>query len=189
MVRERSNVMEKIPIPIPDYYQVYGLESGYPEISTTELLMNKFEAHEGGEREFVQRYKEIAEKSKNSLIKFLLKLIISDEEKHHAITHTMVSTLKDDLTWTRSESAFHDLADLGKEKDELLDLTGDFIQVEKKGIKEYKKLIKESRGYYRGLFVLLLQSMIRDSEKHVEILRVSPAEVKRSIENGFSRDI
>ena len=49
-------------------------------------------------------------------------------------------------------------------------LTEDFIQVEKKGIAEYKRLTKASKGYYQGLFALLLRSMIYDSEKHVEIL-------------------
>ena len=175
--------MEKIPIPIPDYYQIYGLESGYPgspELSAVELLMNKFEAHEGGEREFVQRYKEIAEKSKNPLIKFLLKMIISDEEKHHAITHAMVSTLKGNLTWTRPESAIHGLADLGEEKEELMGLTESFVHLEKEGVKEYKRLIKVSKGYYRGLFVLLIQSMIRDSEKHVEILEFLHQQLKEA---------
>jgi rubrerythrin len=141
-----------------------------PEISEVERLMNEFEAHENGEREFVQAYREIAEKTKNPLIRFLLRLIISDEEKHHAVTHAMASTLKGDLTWTKPEAAIRGLADLRQEQGELLKLTEDFIELEKKGMKEYKKLIKASEGYYGGLFVLLLKSMIHDSEKHVEIL-------------------
>jgi len=141
-----------------------------PEISEVERLMNEFEAHESQEGKFVQRYKDIAEKTKNPLIRFLLRLIVSDEEKHHAVTHAMASTLKGDLTWTKPEDAIRGLVDLPAEKGELLKLTEDFIQVEKEGIKEYKKLIKASEGYYGGLFVLLLKSMIHDSEKHVEIL-------------------
>jgi hypothetical protein len=30
--------------------------------------------------------------------------------------------------------------------------------------------VKESRGYYHGVFKILLDSMIRDSEKHIELL-------------------
>ncbi len=165
--------MEKIPVTA-EYYMIYGpelVEPGFQEVSEVERLMNEFEAHEGQEAKFVQRYKEIAEKTKNPLIKSLLQLIISDEEKHRAITHSMVATLKGDLTWTKQEGALRGLYDhLREEKDELLGLTEQFIQVEKKGIKEYKELIKESKGYYRDLFVLLFQSMIRDSEKHVDIL-------------------
>ncbi len=158
---------------IGEFYTMYGPELGQPasqEISEVERLMNEFEAHEGEEEKFLQRYREIAERTKNPLIKTLLQLIVSDEEKHRAITHAVVSTLKGDLTWTKQEDALRGLYDLRQEKEDLLGLTEDFIQVEKDGIKKYKELIKASKGYYRGLFVLLLQSMIRDSEKHVEIL-------------------
>ena len=114
------------------------------------------------------------------LIKFLLRLIISDEEKHHAVTRAMVATLKGDLTWTKPEDALPGLYGMGEGKDELLELTEQFIQVEKEGIKEYKKLIKASKGYYRGLFVLLFQSMIHDSEKHVEILEFLHQRLKKA---------
>lgn len=156
-----------------DYYTLYGVqlnEPESPEISEVERLMNEFEAHESQEGEFVKRYKEIAEKTENPVVRFLLRLIVSDEEKHHAATCAIVATLKGDLTWTKPEGALHGLYDLGEEKEELLSLTEDFIQLEKQGIRDYKELIKASKGYYRGLFVVLLQSMIRDSEKHVEIL-------------------
>ena len=49
-------------------------------------------------------------------------------------------------------------------------VTEEFIRLEKEGIKDYKTLLKESSGYYHGLFKVLLDSMIRDSEKHVELL-------------------
>ncbi len=39
-----------------------------------------------------------------------------------------------------------------------------------KTVKEYKALIKQSRGYYKGLLVLLLKTIILDSEKHIMIL-------------------
>jgi len=151
----------------------YGPEmagQGSTEISEVERLTNEFQAHESQEGRFIGRYKEIAEKSNNPLVKFLLQLIVSDEEKHHAVTHAIVSTLKGSLTWTRPEDAVTGLYNLGEGKEELLRLTKDFIKLEKEGITEYKKLIKNSKHYYQGLFVLLLDAMIYDSEKHVEIL-------------------
>ncbi|MEE8112965.1 MAG: ferritin family protein [Nitrososphaerales archaeon] len=164
--------MEKIP-EFTEFHTMYRPELGglkSPELSEEETIMNEFEAHEGQEEKFTRRYREIADKSKNPFVKFLLQLIISDEEKHHAVTHAMVSTLKGGLTWTNPADAIHGLADLGGEKDELLKITEDFIKLEKEGIKEYRKLIKKSKGYHLGIFVLLLRSMVRDSEKHVEIL-------------------
>ena len=158
---------------MPEMYAMFGKEAGEresPGISEVERLANEFEAHEMQEGKFLRQYKDLAGKTKNRMIKFLLQLIISDEEKHHAITHAMASTLKGDLNWTNPDDAIRGLYDLGEDKKKLLKLTDDFIRVEKEGLSEYQKLIKESRGYYRDLFVLLFQSMVRDSEKHVEIL-------------------
>ncbi len=161
-------------IPIADY--LFGSQ----EVSNVERLMNEFEAHESQEAEFVQRYKEIAEKTQDPVVKSLLQLIIVDEEKHRAITHSMAATLKGDLTWTKQEGALRGLYDLGEGKGELLKITEDFIRVEKEGIKEYKDLTKASAHYYRNLFVLLIQVMIRDSEKHVEILEFLRQKLKES---------
>lgn len=158
---------------VPEFYTLYNPELTGPEPQATsevERLLNEFAAHESHESEFTKRYREIAEKSQNSLVKFLLQLIVSDEEKHNAVTHSMVSTLKGGLTWSRPADAISGFYDLGAENDELLKITRDFIRLEKDGIRDYKRLIKASKGYYHGLFVLLIQGMIRDSEKHVEIL-------------------
>lgn len=145
-------------------------EAEATEISEVERLVNEFEAHEYQEGKFLKRYKEVAAKSDNRLVKLLLQMIVSDEERHHAITRAMAATLKGDLAWTNPDDAIRGLYDLKEEKEKLLDVTEDFIAIEKEGINEYKALIHESKGYYRDLFGLLFHSMIRDSEKHIEIL-------------------
>ena len=158
--------------PIPEVYAMMAGAASEPtqEISQVERLVNEFEAHESQEGKFLKQYKELAAKTDNRLVKFLLQMIVSDEEKHHAITRAMAATLKGDIEWTNRDGAIRGLYDLKTDKENLLDLTGDFIAIEKEGINEYKALIHESKGYYRDLFVLLFRSMIRDSEKHVEIL-------------------
>lgn len=168
--------MEKILItnyPIPEYLMIYSpewSEAELPASSEIERLADEFESHEAKEREMVSRYKEMAKESKNPFVEFLLGLIIADEEKHHQVTRAMLSTLEGDLLWTRPKEAIHGITDLQDGHRELLTLTEDFIEIEKEGIESYRKLIKESRGYYRGLFGMLFETMIRDSEKHVKIL-------------------
>ena len=140
------------------------------KISAVERLANQFTNHESQEARFTKRYKEVVKKSKDPLVTFLLQLIITDEEKHHAFIHAMNSTLTGDLRWTRQQDALMGFNELGAEKDALLSLTEEFLELEKKGIKEYKELIKASKEYHHGVFALLLSSMIHDSEKHAEIL-------------------
>ena len=167
---------------IPDLEAMaFGIgEPGPQEISAVERLLNEFEAHEAEEGAFLKRYKEIAEKSKNSGVKFLLQLIMADEEKHNVVTHAMVSTLKGGLTWHRQKDALGLISDLGAEKNELVDLTERFLDLEKKGIKDYKKLVKASKGYYQGIFTLLLETMILDSQKHIEILKFLRQRLKKA---------
>jgi hypothetical protein len=148
--------------------QAVGTE--LPAVSEVERLSREFEAHESEESGFLAQYREAAAKTRNGIVKFLLQMIVSDEEKHHAATHAMASTLKGDLNWSYPDSAFRSLYDLVEEKDTLLRIAEDFIRVEKEGIKKYRELIRSSRGYYRDLFVVLFESMIYDSEKHINVL-------------------
>ena len=106
----------------------------------------------------------------NAVTRFLMQLIISDEEKHRAVIHAMVSTLRGSLTWSKPAGSLEGVGDLATINGKLRDVTEEFIRLEKDGIKDYRALIKESSGYYHGLFKILLDAMIRDSEKHVELL-------------------
>jgi bacterioferritin (cytochrome b1) len=140
------------------------------ETSEVERLMREFQSHETHEAVYVRRYREIFERMRNPLVKFLVELILADEEKHHTVLQAMASTLKGSVTWTRLENAIEGLYNLGEQKDEILKVTEDFMQAEKKEIVEYRKLMRASKTYYQGLFTLFLSAMIHDSEKHVEIL-------------------
>jgi bacterioferritin (cytochrome b1) len=138
--------------------------------SPVERLLNEFEAHEAKEEKSLEYYRKAVQEMPNPMNRFLLQLIVSDEEKHRAVIHAMVATLKGSLTWTKPAGSLEGTGDLAGTDGKLLGVTEDFIQLEKEGIREYKTLIKESSGYYHGLFKVLLDSMMRDSEKHVELL-------------------
>jgi bacterioferritin (cytochrome b1) len=140
------------------------------ESSAAERLMKDFESHETREAVYVRRYGEMFQRMQNPLVKFLVELILADEEKHHTVLQSMTSTLKGAVTWTRFENALEGLYNLRKEKDEIVNVTEEFIRAEKKEIVEYRKLMRAAKTYYQGLFTLFLAAMIHDSEKHVEIL-------------------
>lgn len=169
--------MEKVS----ELHMVSGLEAGGPSPSgpsEIERLVEAFELHQRGEEEVTRRYQAMAHKSKSPLVRFLLQLMVSDEEKHHALTHSMISTLRAGLDWSRPEDAIGGLGEIEGERDELLALTENFLRLERDGIKECKRLMKSSRDYYGGLFEMLLRLMVRDSEKHVEIMDFLRARLK-----------
>ena len=150
------------------------------ETSEVERLMKEFETHETHEAVFVRRYREIFQTMHNPLVKFLVELILADEEKHHKVLESMTSTLKGALTWTRFENAIEGLCNLGQQKDEILNVTEEFIRAERKEIVEYRKLMRPSKRYYQGLFTLFLAAMIHDSEKHIEILEFLRQKLKEA---------
>ena len=148
------------------------------ETSEVERLMREFESHETHEAVYVRRYRDLFLRLQNPLVKFLLELILADEEKHHTVLQSMTSTLKGAVTWTRFESALEGLYNLGQQKDEILKVTEEFIRAEKREIVEYRKLMRATKRYYQGLFTLFLAAMIHDSEKHVEILEFLRKQLK-----------
>jgi rubrerythrin len=149
---------------------VFGLVKTPEGISPVEKLLNAFEAHESKEDRSVEFYKEALAHMPNPMTRFVMQLIISDEEKHRAVVHAMVSTLKGSLTWSKPADSLEGASDPASVSGKLREATEEFIRLEKEGIREYKALMKESRGYYHGVFKILLDSMVRDSEKHVELL-------------------
>ncbi len=140
------------------------------QASPVERLMKEFESHETHEAIFLQRCREMLGATHNPMVKFLVELIVADEEKHHTVLNTMTSTLKGSLTWTQLQNAIEGGNNLSKEKNKLLKMTEDFIGVEQKEIGEYRKLARTAKRYYQGLFTLFLAAMIHDSEKHIDIL-------------------
>lgn len=139
-------------------------------ISPVEKLLNGFEAHEAKEARAVEYYKRTLANMPSPVARFVMQLIVSDEEKHRAVIHAMVSTLEGSLTWTKPQGCLEGLGDLPALKDDLAQVTDELIHLEKSGIREYKNLAQESNGYYHGLFTILLDVLIRDSQKHVKVL-------------------
>jgi rubrerythrin len=164
--RERNKIMEELP----DMNKIFDLMKTPEGISPIERLLNEFEAHEAKEEQSIATYKKSLGETANPMTRFLLQMIVSDEEKHRAVVHSMVATLKGSLTWTKPAGSLEGGDDVAGVNRGLRAATEEFIRIEKEGIKEYKTLLEESSGYYHGLFKVLLGSMIRDSEKHVELL-------------------
>src|SRR5438093_7636161 len=126
---------------------MFDLTKGGDDISAMERLLNEFEAHEEKEEKSVEQYRKMLGDMKNPVNRFVLQLIISDEEKHRAVTHAMVSTLKGSLTWTKPEGSLETGADdVAVNNGKLVAVTEEFINLEKEGIKEYKILQKRARA-------------------------------------------
>ena len=155
---------------ITDVSMMQELTKDTSGISAVEKLLNEFEAHEAQEEKSLDEYRKALGSIKDPASRFIMQMVISDEEKHRAVAHAMAATLKGSLHWTKPAGSLEGAPDDEEINQKLAKITDEFISLEKSGIKEYKVLLKESAGYYHGLFKLLIEIMIRDSEKHIEML-------------------
>ena len=158
-----------------------ALEADPAAPSASERLLQYFEAHEKNEYEFLTEYKAMVEDCPSGVVRYLLQMIISDEEKHFKMVQTMASALDASLNWKTPPGALADLGEISAdEKAKLLRLTDDFIAEEKHGIEQYEGIIKESEGYYHGLFELFIKTIIHDSKKHLMILEFLARRLKEA---------
>ena len=139
-------------------------------VSPVERLLSEFEVHEAKEEKSLEYYRKIMGEMPDAMSRFLLQMIVSDEEKHRAVIHAMAATLKGSLNWTKPPNSLEGERDSAAAQQRCIAATDDFIKLEREGIKEYKNLLKASDDYYHGLFKILISAMIRDSEKHTELL-------------------
>lgn len=141
-----------------------------PEFSSVQRLMNEFQSHADHEEQWLTSYQAAAKEASDPLIRFLLGLIVADEQRHHELTSRMITKLKDELAWTRAEGLTRRVYAKGEKRAALLSSIERFLESERKGIKEYQRLKKASQGLYRDVFTLLYGTMIHDSQKHIAIL-------------------
>lgn len=163
-----------------DVNVMYDLLKGGDEMSAIEKLLNEFEAHESKEEKSLEQYRTALGDIKNPVNRFVLQLVVSDEEKHRAVVHAMAATLKGSLNWTKPAGSLEGDPDNAPANRKLLAVTDEFIKLEREGIKEYKNLLKVCEDYYHGLFKILIGAMVRDSEKHVELLEFLRERLKES---------
>ena len=156
---------------------IWGIPES-PEFSAVQRLMNEFQSHVTQEEQSLSSYREIAKETIDSQVRFLLGLIVADEEKHHELTARMIAKLKDELAWTRSTGMAPSAGESGERARRLLASVESFLAGERTALENYARLKKQSRGLYREMFALLYTTMIHDSRKHIDILNFLRARLK-----------
>ena len=158
-----------------------------PEFSSVQRLMNEFQSHASNEERWLVDYNEFAQEATDPLIRFLLGLVVADEERHHELTSRMIGKLKDELAWTRREGSARRPVERGEKAKRMLASVESFIKAEQQAIKEYERLKRTSQGLYRDVFTLLYTTMIHDSQKHIGILEFLRRKLKEGQRPARSR--
>jgi len=114
-------------------------------------------------------YQRLADDASDEGIQYLVRLILEDEERHHRVILEMLNQLHS-VVW--EVELRPSVPGVVKPLDPaLLEATRQLLAMEKADAKELRRLRKELRhGPRSSLLPLLVNLMIHDTAKHIEIL-------------------
>ena len=125
-----------------------------------------------GEREgaALASYARLVEQSEDNGIRYLGRLILEDEERHHRIIDEMLNSVRSFVEELEIEPRAP--TTVGQVSDELLAETKRLLAFEKHDLAELRRLRKDlKRTTAYRLLALLVDLMIQDTRKHIEILK------------------
>jgi hypothetical protein len=138
-----------------------------------EKLAAKFERHADEEGKILAQYRILSEQLGDSAAGTLVSHILTEEELHHLLLHTMAK-------WLREPAAGPaDAVPASANRPELLRVTRTLRQHERETIDACRRLKSQLSAPSAGLLGTLLEAMILDSEKHHRLLEAAEKLIER----------
>jgi hypothetical protein len=129
-----------------------------------ESLAAELERHMEEEGEILREYRVLSSRLAEGPVSFLIDRILTEEEMHHFLLHTLSSWLRTPPTTGESAPA------QGADREAILRQTSALKEHETKTIEECRDLISRLSGEGGELFEALLEAIALDSEKHHRLL-------------------
>jgi len=127
--------------------------------------------HVTSEAEFISAYKELAAASSTpEAVRYLISLVLEDEERHHRLLHEIVTAIENRLASGNNPDAVPDLTHEPPDR-ALEEVTDRFLAAERADAKQLKALRKELRPFRdTSMWPLLVELMEHDTAKHIRLL-------------------
>lgn len=134
-------------------------------------IYHKLVQHADSEVSLIGSYRELADTPETpEPARFLIRLVIEDEERHHRLLRQIAIALGNGVAWRDEGDAVPHLAP-GRSPPRLRRVTRQFLDAEREDGKQLRELRKALRPVRdTTLWPLLLGLMERDTEKHVMLL-------------------
>jgi transposase len=141
-----------------------------PDLDSYARVLETLRTHDVRERSILASYRRLVDESADEGIRYLGRLIIEDEERHHQVLDEMANRVD---SWLQGMSVEPATPSLSPRVDrELLEETRRLITLERQDAKELRLLQKELRyAPATSLLPLLVKLMLYDTARHIEILR------------------
>ena len=141
----------------------------------SERLVRALEAHQAAEAADVASCRQMAQRLGDPVANLLVGMILEDEQRHAALLGAMIRRLHTEVDFVASADAVPVPTGSGLGRVEAAAETAatmrGLIRNEHEGARHLRHLGRQEPTLYGGLYPLLLETIARDSEKHVTILR------------------
>lgn len=143
----------------------------HPDRESPARLLETLRSHGEREAAVLESYRRLVEDSPDEAVRYLGRLIIADEERHHDVITEMANRIDSwiirEVTIEPSTPALSPRVDRV-----LLEQTRQLIALERQDARELRLLQKKLRHTPpTSLLPLLVNLMLRDTATHIEILR------------------
>jgi rubrerythrin len=137
----------------------------------SERLIRALEAYASAAARDLADYEDLAQRSDDPCVKLSLGLIIEDERRHQALLESMVRHLQAGTAGHAEQAAVLDECGEPPSDGELAAALRTLIRDEHEAARHLRHVGRQEAAVYGGLYNLFLETIARDSEKHVAILR------------------
>ena len=134
---------------------------------------NYLKSHVETERELLDEYERLVEGSSDEFTRYLAKLILDDERRHHKLFRELSNTVESSIHWEAIEPRLPKLRTSPANRDEMLEATRRLLDAEtedRRELKQLKKHLRRTPGD-RQLWALLVETAELDTQKHIRILK------------------
>ena len=144
--------------------------SPVPDPRSDARVLATLRAHDEREHAILESYRRLVDDTTDEGIRYLGRLIMDDEERHHEVIRGMANRVE---SWMHDPSVEPGTPSLSPRVDsDLLEATQRLIALERQDAKELRLLQKELRyAPATSLLPLLVELMLHDTARHIEILR------------------
>jgi hypothetical protein len=140
-----------------------------PDHEADTRILELIRTHDARESAVLAAYQRLVDESVDEGIRYLGRLILDDEQRHHQILGQMAERVG---SWIRGDNDAGTPALTPRVNRELLDETRRLIALERADAKELRRVQKELRyAPATSMLPLLVKLMLHDNAKHIEILQ------------------
>jgi rubrerythrin len=147
-------------------------ESSAGPSSWERQLYTYLKQHVDTERAMLEKYSDVAERTDSKAFRYLVRLLIEDEMRHHRLFGELADSLEAEALMKGDEPPIPYMDFHRADRQVVLDGAKELLDNEERDLGELKRLHRALREVKdTSLWSLLVELMQRDTDKHIAILK------------------